>query len=441
MASFGASLKLAAPSRALKAYKSFIKPVQDISQPASPPNLGCAGCHSKNTKLTCYNCGSADFCNIEHLYVHVAYNEDTCTGVKFAIENLAQNTLFLESFTDVDPMSDLRSPSFILSPLLHVECPDIDCRCYCTPATQEYMLSRLDLIAAYRALNSHPSVAKACNSAIGTHYLDRCDNVNIRSITTNLMIRTGCLQPAYDFLKWWLVNGEYDCRARPPVPFLNIRNANPFERCNQLDNEILYGPGTLISLNCELPPASLLLSLALIKFKIMADVKELRNAQILRERLPFDIVYCIKDRVGCADIVRKRREIYNLDTVEEYDDVIAGLEEDLEAIFNRFVGLVRVGYRVCEALAARKFKASKPRNTRLKRKISSMYGANVDAWHETPGALDWIAEALYNGSKSDVIEIGMETASEAGTETTASEYSEYSEYEDEDGGVSLEGYI
>ncbi|KAK6538879.1 hypothetical protein TWF694_010437 [Orbilia ellipsospora] len=386
--------------------------------------------------MTCNICNVADFCSLEHLFFHITRNENACAGVKNALNNLAQNTLYLEAFAEVNPSNDLKPPSFILNPLLRLECPDIDCRCYCTSVTQEYMLSRLDLIAAYRALNTHPSILKACNSAIGTHYLDRCDNVNIRSITTNLMIRIGFLQLAYDFLKWWLIHGEYDCRARPPIPFLDIRNTNPFERCNQLDNEILYGPGTLISLKCELPPASLLLSLALIKFKVLADVKELRNAQILRKKLPFDIVYCVKEQVKCTDIVRTHREIYKMDSIEEYDAVIAGLEEDMEAIFYRFVGLVKVGYRVWEALAARRVKTSKPRNTRTKRKISSMYGANVDAWHETPGALEWVAEALYGGSETEIGDVGMETLSEAGMESA----SEFSEFEDE-GGVSLQGYM
>ncbi|KAM7185929.1 hypothetical protein V8F33_012118 [Rhypophila sp. PSN 637] len=97
--------------------------------------------------------------------------------------------------------------------------------------TRDYMRARFGaadtLIKAYTWL----SVQKALEHMMDMLRLCRGDNMGVRDHIPALMMRLDQQQECYDFLKWWATcdpDGQYDW-GDMTLPYLNIRNADPFE--------------------------------------------------------------------------------------------------------------------------------------------------------------------------------------------------------------------
>ncbi|KAF3917950.1 hypothetical protein ABW20_dc0110333 [Dactylellina cionopaga] len=293
-----------------------------------PPTPECGECGSQGDLGYCGGCKLGTFCSLEHRKAKGDACDAICSRISKCIENVDSEERLLKQELESHP--NLKHPSHIISQIDADEFPDISSRCYCLIVTQSYMFARFCVIKEYRRANTTRSLQLACNMAVESQYLSRCDNMCIRSITANLFIRRNRLQSAYDFIKWWLVNGDfYDCQANPPQPFLDIRRSAAVEPVCDLIQAFFKAPG-----RAERLPVVLLLALTLIKFKLLADFKNLRNLQILREKLPYDIIYCTKRLVSSNEYTDTNPGIFLADNIGLYETIIRMLEFDLEYLFH-----------------------------------------------------------------------------------------------------------
>ncbi|KAK6333293.1 hypothetical protein TWF718_011112 [Orbilia javanica] len=360
----------------------FVIPAQresmDVHTPLYENQCEVCGCE---TETCCKGCKSIFYCSEYHRQQHYEDHGEECLEIQAAKANLSDAE---GSFRHQKLCPEYRDLKTILACLENGKAPGLGYKCFCTTYCSDIMMARFNLIAAYLQVKTHRAAVNACNVAIATQFLGRCDPMKIRCITTNLMIRVGSKQNAYDFIKFWLVNGDqYVCTAKKPAPFLNVRNANAFEPCTRL-----FGAFDNVGMD---PPVSFLIPLALIKLKLIADVEELRNCQVLREKLPFDIVYMIKPYLCDTGIVENRPKILGIDAKRGYKKVIKKLEKDMDLIFE-IVGRAFGG----KYIVWRSFfeKTPKKLDYRYPKEVQKIYNYNADAWMETPGGYEWILKKL-----------------------------------------------
>ncbi|KAK6508363.1 hypothetical protein TWF506_010457 [Arthrobotrys conoides] len=344
----------------------------------------CIVC-GRATEGCCKKCRSVFYCNERHRQYHAEEHNEACLEVQSAKQNLKEAEEEFNQNQNFPGYGDLKG---MIASIRKGNAPSLQKKCFCSWTCTPVMVARSNLIGAYLQINNKLSVTNACNVAITTQYLGRCDPMKIRSITANLMVRIGGQQNAYDFIKYWLVNSDqYDCTAKKPKPFIDIRKADAFEPCKDL-----FGAFENADID---PPASLLVPLALVKLKLLKAVERLRNLQILRCKLPFDIIYLMKPSFRSNDIMKNRRDIRLIDTVAGYEKLIKSLEDDLHLLFE-VVGRAFEGkYVVWRCF----FESDYVRRTkRYSQGVRSIYKYSADAWMETKGAYEWILEKLDDAS-------------------------------------------
>ncbi|RVD86418.1 uncharacterized protein DFL_004693 [Arthrobotrys flagrans] len=342
----------------------------------------CKVCNCR-TDRCCKVCKSVFYCSEGHRQEHWEEHTEQCLEIEAAKANLEDAE---KSFNHRKNCPEYRDLKVILASIKDGKAPCFEFECFCTASCYRIMLARFNLIKAYAKVKTHRGAVNACNEAIVTQYLGRCDPMKIRCITANLMLRVGSQQDAYDFIRFWLVNGDqYACSAKDPPPFLNIRKANAFEPCRNL-----FRAFDDIGMD---PPTSFVLPLALIKFKLLTNVKELRNLQILRAELPFDIVYMIKPHLHNFDIMDNNNKIRRIDTLAGYDKVIKKLEDDLDLLYEIAGRAFEGNYAVWRCF----FEKDPEELARgYSEQAQKVYSYSCDAWMETPGGYQWILKKMSN---------------------------------------------
>ncbi|KAK6512268.1 hypothetical protein TWF481_001158 [Arthrobotrys musiformis] len=339
----------------------------------------CYVCGCK-TNRCCKGCRSVFYCSEAHRQKHWEDHTEACLEIRAAVTNLkeAEDTFIGRN------RPEYRNLRGILADMERGKAPGPEVECFCTVFCSPVMMARFNLITAYHQVNSHRGTVNACNTAITTQFLGKCDPMKIRCITANLLVRVGSKQNAYDFIRFWLINGDkYRCQGTNPKPFIPLRNTDAFEPCRRL-----IKPFKKASVS---PPASFLVPLALLKFKLLIDIKNLRNLQLLRTKLPFDVVHMIKKYFYTTDIMKRRHDISRIDTLRGYERVIKKLEKDLDTLFE-ICGQAFEGRYV----VWRCFFEQDPKNQarRYSKEVQKIYNYSADAWMETPGGYEWILKKL-----------------------------------------------
>ncbi|KAK6349050.1 hypothetical protein TWF730_009810 [Orbilia blumenaviensis] len=331
--------------------------------------------------MCCKGCKSVFYCCERHRQWHFQDHNEGCLEIQAAKANLEEAECAFVHQEDCPEYRDLKG---MLAGIENGKAPGLEHKCFCTTFCARIMMARFSLISAYHNINTHRGVVNACNVAIATQFLGRCDPMSIRCVTTNLMLRVGSKQNAYDFIKFWLVNGDqYDCHAKQPVPFLTIRNSDAFE-----PPQGLLKAFEMVSVS---PPVSFLIPLALVKLKLLIDIKNMHKLQILRGNLPFDIVHMIKQYFHSTDIMDKRHDIDRIDTFHGYEKVIDGLENDLDFLFETCGKAFGGKYIVWRCFFEQDLEQQAQK---YPKEVKTIYNYSCDAWMETPGAYEWILKKL-----------------------------------------------
>ncbi|KAF3171543.1 hypothetical protein TWF751_006273 [Orbilia oligospora] len=402
---------------AIKLKTPFVLPPQRRNMDVRTKLIGdrCKVCGCA-TNACCKRCKVVFYCSEMHRQRHAEKHNEACLEIEAAKLNVGDAERAFAHNTGCPERKSIRG---MIASIYNGKAPSLENKCLCTGQDHAILFARFNLIRAYIQVNTKCSVVNACNVAIETQYLGRCDPMVIRCITANLMIRVGNKQNAYDFIKYWLVNGDqYVCTTKNPEPFLDIRNADAFEPCKNLFDAFEEADMD--------PPTSFLVPLALLKFKLLADIKQLRNLQLLRTKLPFDVVYLMKPFFHTTDIMKNRKDIRLIDTVSGYDKLIKTLENDLDLLFE-IVGRAFEGRYVVWRCFFEKSPVKQAR--RYSEEVQTVYKYSADAWMETKGGYEWILGKLADACNK---KLTAENCTQAAIRVAALYKALRSQYADDD---------
>jgi ribonuclease HI len=112
-------------------------------------------------------------------------------------------------------------------------------------------------------VNTVPAVETALSHFEDMLRRSQTDNLGVRDIIPNLMLRLGREQDCYDFLKWWTLVPDNYSWGDMSLPYLDIHGADVFEPVDKLCN------GTL--------SLSQLVALTLLKLRLYLDLEQLND--------------------------------------------------------------------------------------------------------------------------------------------------------------------
>ncbi|KAH7304688.1 hypothetical protein B0I35DRAFT_444750 [Stachybotrys elegans] len=214
---------------------------------------GCFVCNKREGTLRCSGCRVINYCGRQHQASHRPRHKAACQSIKKTREKLESETAILQAFPgDVFTPSDLFNTGVGLF--------------WGITETRDYMRARF---AAAEAL-IHAATPVAVGEALA-HFTDmlrlcRSDNLGVRDIIPNLLLRLGREQECYDFLKWWAVigsNSKYDW-SNTTLPYLDIHNADAFEPVDVFRS--------------MLPDLSHVVTLTLLKLRMLLDLQALESS-------------------------------------------------------------------------------------------------------------------------------------------------------------------
>ncbi|KAK4210498.1 hypothetical protein QBC37DRAFT_448106 [Rhypophila decipiens] len=178
----------------------------------------CATCSKTSGLLLCGGCKVTSYCGREHQVSDRLKHKSICKEVKTSREKLEREEAVLRALPP--------NPTFPEDVFTNGVG-----RFWGLIETRDYMSARFGAADTLIRADTWLSVQKALEHQMDMLRLCGIDNMGIRDYIPALMIRLGQEQECYDFLKWWATchpDGRYDS-GDVSLPFLNIRNADPFE--------------------------------------------------------------------------------------------------------------------------------------------------------------------------------------------------------------------
>lgn len=255
--------------------------------------------------------------------------------------------------------------------------------------TRDYMRALYGVIEALGKIPTFDAIQASLDHALEVLRLNRSDNMGVRSLIPTLFLRLGRDQDCYDFVKWYQTTGqESDYNwGDTSLPFLHIRNTNALE-------SVEYMCGSW-------PDLSHVVAIALLKIKLLLDVKSLKNSSFLGDRVPPEIVGNIQRYVPQSTIISSNiTTMYHTD----HDSLIEELSSQVELLYtavdraNDTFWLALVNPENEDHLNARPDSYSHGSEEEMQ--LNLQY--SINAWLETPGAMDFITETVrdYFGDDS-----------------------------------------
>lgn len=243
--------------------------------------------------------------------------------------------------------------------------------------TRDYMRALYKVIDALRKIPTLDAIQASLDHALDALRLNRGDNMGVRSLIPALYLRLGRDQECYDFVKWYQTKGQesdYDW-GDASLPFLDIRNANALESVEYMCS--------------SWPDLSFVVAMALLKIKLLLDVKSLKNSSFLADQVPPEIVGNIQRYVPQSTIISS-----NITTMyhTNHDVLIEELSSQVELLYtavdraneNFWLALVDPGND--DHLNARPDSYSHGSEEEMQLNLQYSF----DAWLETTGALEFI---------------------------------------------------
>lgn len=168
------------------------------------------------------------------------------------------------------------------------------------------MRARYALVEALLKIKTFDAVRSAAEHLRDMLRLCCSDNLGVRDLLPALHLRLGKDQECYDFVKWWATydpDGRYDM-GNTNLPYLNIVDADAFESV-----EYLCG---------DFPDLSHLISVSLLKIKLLIDLKALQNSAFLTGTQPRELVDLVRHYIPLSDIVRKDSRLVSLANLADH---------------------------------------------------------------------------------------------------------------------------
>jgi len=240
--------------------------------------------------------------------------------------------------------------------------------------TRDYMGARYAHIESLQKANTFEAVEAAANHCLDMHRLNRGDNQGIRYLTPHVLIRIGKDQEAYDFMMWWSTTGQksnYNW-ADTKVPFLDVKNADVFEDPS----------GIFLR---KYSDSSHAIAVALIKLRLLIDLRALQNSNMMRCKLPQEVIDRVREQLVSNPVRNNREILHSADLTPQ----ITKLEAQVDQCYE-FVN--RENKYFWPALLNPEPYLGHSRGDKGEMLLYLNY--SYAAWDETPGAIDAIRKKM-----------------------------------------------
>jgi hypothetical protein len=332
-------------------------------------NSKCPVCGTKVHLSKCSACKVTFYCSREHQVSDRQEHRRACNAVKRTQAALIDEEARLRA---------TRGDDFMMSPGATIFQEEAG-HFWGIVATRPYMQARYALVEALLKIKTYAAVEAALNHLLDMLRLCRGDTMGVRDIVPALFLRLGRDQECYDFMKWWATTGQrgdYDW-GDMEEPYLDLKDENVFE-----------APGLFVHKYAALSHA---VSLSLLKIRILFDCQALKNAALVREKVPQEVLDNICSQM-VGNVVTQRRDIME---GKDLDPLIEDLQSQVSNMYhavkkaNKYFwpALVQPGANLTAPLTAYR------RGSETEMQLILQYLYN--SWTETPGSINYI-ETLTN---------------------------------------------
>ncbi|KAI5456233.1 hypothetical protein BGZ63DRAFT_417990 [Mariannaea sp. PMI_226] len=343
--------------------------------PSTTPRLSpraCEVCKQRDGLISCSGCHAVFYCETDHQASHQANHRSKCLMTRMARSQLEREEYQVRRMPDGSSNAENPFETGVG-------------QFWAITETRPYMRARFQFAdGLLRDFAFVGGCADVVQMALD-HFLDmvrlcRDDNMGIRHMIPALFIRLGKDQEAYDFIKWYGTSSkEYgDNWGNLKWPFLDVSNANMLESHDLTWSE------------APLPALSHVVTVALLKLRILLDLKVLQNATIsLHNTLPPELIDLIRGQlVGSA--------------LTSHPDILWGSPQDttsrIKEIMNQIKDLYTSikNYNPCfwPCLLDRPAASIAVRpSVYLPRSLEEAFlvlNYNYASWVETPGAIEMV---------------------------------------------------
>ncbi|KAH6669057.1 hypothetical protein B0J14DRAFT_156265 [Halenospora varia] len=324
----------------------------------------CPVCNKKENLLRCQGCKVMLYCGREHQISDRNRHKSACNSIKKAHNELNRQEQELRSHP-----GDMFMPANVFE--------DAVGSFWGIHETRPYMRARYALVESLLKVQQYDAVKAAFDHIMDLLRLCRGDNMGVRSQAPALFLRLGKDQECYDFIKWWCTTGnqgDYDW-GDMNLPYLDLNGEDVFE-----------SPELFIRKWADLGHA---VAVALLKVKLLLDVKMLKNATVVGEKVPAEILDNIRNQLVTRTVIFERKEIMEAQDLEPLIKKLEGQVEELYAgvtNLNKFFwqGLLNPDRHLSALPSAYSHGSVEEMQLVLKYTYA--------AWIETPGAVDIIRD-------------------------------------------------
>ncbi|KAJ5621183.1 hypothetical protein N7528_005966 [Penicillium herquei] len=242
--------------------------------------------------------------------------------------------------------------------------------------TRDYMRARFALTEAIGRIHNVEATEAQLEHLMDMLRLCRSDNMGLRSLVPALMLRLNKDQQCYDFIKWWATDrDDYDW-GDTDLPYLDIKDADPFEPVAQYVKAFVDLGHTV--------------SLTLLKIKLLLDLMKIRDStSTVGPKVPREILNLIQNAIPQSPLVRENRMIMGR---EEQDRLtyIERLKGQIDQLYEKtdnanpyfWPHLLNPGHHLNDKPASYSMGSVEEMTLALQWTYA--------AWTETPGAIDFI---------------------------------------------------
>ena len=331
----------------------------------------CPICGTKANLSKCAACKIVFYCSREHQISDRPEHKRPCNAIKQAQAALENQEAKLRA-----------TPSDFMTPHGATIFEEHAGHFWGIHETRPYMQARYALVEALLKVKTYMAVEAALNHLLDLLRLCRGDNMGLRDVVPPLFLRLGRDQECYDFLKWWATTGQlgdYDW-GDVDEPYLDLKDENAFE------------PPYLFAR--KYPAVAHLASVALLKIRILFDLRALKSAAVIGKKVPQEILDNIYNQT-VGNIVSQRLDIMggkNLDPlIEDLQTQVSDIYSTVKNANEYFwSALLRPG----ASLTARPEAYSRGSEAEMQLVLQYSY----DSWAETPGAIDYIKKLFAVGN-------------------------------------------
>ena len=246
--------------------------------------------------------------------------------------------------------------------------------------TLNYRAARYALVEALMKAKTYAALETAHGHAMDLLRLSRSDPTEVRSIVPVLKLRLGRDQECYDFCKWWATTGEdshYDWTSMSN-PYLDLKNANVFESPRHF---FTRDDGYLFHITAIL----------LLKIRVLTDVRALQNSSLSKigKKVPQEILDNILGQLVSNSVVAGNKDIMN---ANDHTLLIENLELQIKDLYVAVSNIEDEFWRILLSSVQNTTGWSQKFNYETLGEKPVGLQQDLDAWEETPGAIEKIWE-------------------------------------------------